>query len=89
VVDGEGKPCIEYIKGKKNKSIVAQTGLSDDQYTKWPLEDPDNLSICYQRFKELRSAIRKKFGHKTDIVANYTGGTKTMSVALGMAGKNR
>jgi hypothetical protein len=66
-------------------SIVAQTGLSEDQYTKWTLEDPDNLGICYQRLGELRGTIRQTFGRESHVVANYTGGTKTMSVALSMA----
>ena len=84
-VNGEGKPCKEGRDGRKDKSIVAQTGLSEDRYTKWSLEDPDNLGICYQRFKELRATIRQTFGHESHVVANYTGGTKTMSVALSMA----
>ena len=84
-VDGEGKPCEEIRDGRSDKSIVAQTGLSENQYTKWTLEDIDNLGVCYQRFKELRNAIHKTFGHETEIVANYTGGTKTMSIALSMA----
>lgn len=85
VVDGEGKPCREDRDGKKDKSIVAQTGLSENQYTKWTLEDPDNLGICYQRLRELRGTIRQTFGRESHVVANYTGGTKTMSVALSMA----
>lgn len=84
-VDGEGEPCREMRDGKKDKSIVAQTGLSEDRYTKWTLEDPDNLGICYQRLKELRGAIRQTFGRESHVVSNYTGGTKTMSVALSMA----
>ncbi len=84
-VDGEGEPCEGIRSDRSDKSIVAQTGLSDDQYTKWTLEDIDNLGVCYQRLKELRAAIYQTFGHETEIVANYTGGTKTMSIALSMA----
>ena len=84
-VDGEGKPCKEMRDGRLDMSIVAQTGLSRDHYSKWTLEDPDNLGICYQRLKELRGTIRETFGRESHVVANYTGGTKTMSVALSMA----
>ena len=84
-VDGEGKPCRETRDGKKDKSIVAQTGLSENQYTKWTLDDPDDLENCYERLKELKVLIRKGFGRETHVVANYTGGTKTMSVVLSMA----
>lgn len=84
-VDGEGKPCKEMRDGRSDMSIVAQTGLSEDQYTKWTLEDPDNLGICYQRLKELRGTIRQTFGRESHVAANYTGATKTMSVALSMA----
>ena len=84
-VDGEGKPCKEMRDGRSDMSIVAQTGLSENQYTKWTFEDPDNLGICYQRLRELRGTIRQTFGRESHVVANYTGGTKTMSVALSMA----
>jgi hypothetical protein len=84
-VDADGKPCREDRDGKKDKSIVAQTGLSRDQYSKLPLDNPDDLGLCYQLLKELRTTINQRFGHETQVVANYTGGTKTMSVALGMA----
>jgi CRISPR-associated protein (TIGR02710 family) len=84
-VDGEGKPCEEMRDVRSDKSIVAQTGLSENQYTKWTLNDPDDLEICYQRLKELRRTIRQTFGPESLVVANYTGGTKTMSVVLSMA----
>lgn len=84
-VDGEGKPCKEMRDGRSDMSIVAQTGLSRDHCSKWTLEDPDNLGICYQRLKELKGFISKSFGREAHVVANYTGGTKTMSVALSMA----
>ena len=84
-VDGDGKPCKEGRDGRKDMSIVAQTGLSRNQYSKLPLDNPDDLGLCYQHLKELRAAIKQRFGHGSQVVANYTGGTKTMSVALGMA----
>jgi len=62
-VDGDGKPCKEGRDGRKDMSIVAQTGLSRDQYSKLPLDNPDDLGLCYQHLKELRAAIKQRFGH--------------------------
>ena len=84
-VDGDGKPCEEMRDGRSDMSIVAQTGLSEDRYTKWTLVDPDDLENCYERLKELKVFISKNFGREAHVVANYTGGTKTMSVVLSMA----
>ncbi len=84
-VDGSGEPCKEYIEGKvrTKQSIVSQTGLRKEQYEKWEISDPDSLACCYSRIVELAKEIKKRFGEKNPrIVANYTGGTKTMSVAL-------
>ncbi|RLB10913.1 MAG: TIGR02710 family CRISPR-associated protein [Deltaproteobacteria bacterium] len=86
-VDGQGKPCKEYMEGKETSkpSIVEQTELEKELYEKWELSDPDSLAHCYERLLELAKEIRKRFGAKNPrIIANYTGGTKTMSVALAL-----
>lgn len=86
-VDGSGRPCREYFEGKEvqNPSIVEQIGLSKEQYKKWELSDPDSLAHCYERLIQLADEIKAHFANKNPrIVANYTGGTKTMSVALAL-----
>ncbi len=87
VVDGPGEPCVEYRDGRKvtHPSIVHQAGLDKGCYHKWEVEDPDSLAHCYGRLTELAQEIRDRFGaERPRIVANYTGGTKTMSVALAL-----
>ena len=86
-VDSPGEPCKEYLEGKlqTKPSIVSQTGLKKEQYEKWEISDPDSLACCYSRIVELANEIKKRFGEKNPrIIANYTGGTKTMSVALAL-----
>ena len=86
-VDGGGNPC------KKDKednvgtpSIVVQTGLKNDQYEKILLEqhELDDLNLAYTRIKELGKLITNKFPD-SEVTANFTGGTKTMSACLVMA----
>ncbi|HDD31825.1 MAG TPA: TIGR02710 family CRISPR-associated protein [Thermococcus litoralis] len=85
VVDGEGKPCKEWqganAKVSAKPSIVAQTGIS--QYKIFEISDPDNLNECLDVIESLNNDIRENFD-SPKIIANYTGGTKTMSVALSL-----
>ncbi|NPB09360.1 MAG: TIGR02710 family CRISPR-associated protein, partial [Thermodesulfobacteria bacterium] len=88
VVDGPGKPCKRGDEGLP--SIVAQTGLPPERFRIVELSDPDELGLCY---REIISTIKKDLSERfadepLEIVANYTGGTKTMSVALSLAGLN-
>ena len=77
-VDGPGKPCEE-----ESPSIVEQVGLKNSQYQKWQLDDPDDFRYCYEKITELAREIKERFKDENiRIIANYTGGTKTMSVAL-------
>lgn len=78
MVDGPGQVC----QGTPN--IVTQTGLTPEQYEVVELAEPDSLPDCY-------SAIRAAMGRLAADragwrrIADYTGGTKTMSVALALA----
>ena len=95
LVDGKGDPCGDKRKARcpkcgemfflgdpKGKSIVFQTGLEAHQYRIWTVSDPDDLTECYTKLKEISEEICSRFPGENEIVANYTGGTKTMSVAL-------
>ena len=87
MVDGPGEPCVEHVNCRKitRPSIAVQTGLEEGRYQKWEVDDPDSLAHCYGRLMELADKIREHFGAEHPrIVANYTGGTKTMSVALAL-----
>lgn len=82
VVSGNGKPCSE--KEETRPSIVAQTGLLDNQYKIIIVEDPDDMDSCYSACENISQEIKAKFKDSDDleVIANYTGGTKTMSSAL-------
>lgn len=83
LVDGSGKPC-RVTNEEYRVSIVAQTGLSAEQYEKIFVRDLDDLAACYQAaMKAIKTAKKKIPGSITRI--DYTGGTKTMSSGLAMA----
>jgi len=73
---------------KDEKIIAKELNLSPSQYEKilLPVEIVDSLDEVYSILeKELLEKIKKKFGkEQLRIIANYTGGTKTMSVALAL-----
>ncbi|SFM73638.1 TIGR02710 family CRISPR-associated CARF protein [Thermodesulforhabdus norvegica] len=82
VVNGPGKPCKEREVAKP--SIASQANLSTDTYEVVEIDDPDDLGACYRACEIVSARIQNRFGDfgNIEIVANYTGGTKTMSAAL-------
>jgi len=97
-VDSPGDPCgdkrrakcpecghIHYIGDPKGKSIVFQAGLAKEHYEIVAVDNPDDLNACYQRLLELAEQIKARHGD-AQIIANYTGGTKTMSAAMALVG---
>lgn len=89
LVIGEGTPCeirhgAEVVARLPN--IPTQAGLSNFQpgTNLVLIQNPDDLSECYCLASNTIRTLRQ---HSPDsqIVADYTGGTKTMSVALAMA----
>lgn len=98
-IDGPGNPCGDkrkskcpecghefYLGNPKGKAIVFQAGLPKEKYEIVEIEDPDNLDECYLKLIKLGEKIREKYPEGSQVIANYTGGTKTMSVALGLVG---
>lgn len=93
-IDGAGKPCGDLRKcphchaplGKAEESISHRLKLRPDQYGKILLDDPDDLDECYQKLSALFKEICAQEDNPCRIVANYTGGTKTMSVTLALLG---
>lgn len=87
---GEGTPCeirrgAEVIERRPN--IPTQLGLGprfNPNTDLVLLENPDDLAECYQRIAAKIKAIRQETPG-ADLYADYTGGTKTMSLSLGMA----
>ncbi len=99
MVDGPGNPCGDnrYVNCHNCKTkiplgdpigpaIVRQLGWDSDCYEKIEVDDPDDLSNCFEVLSELGKRIHNRFGPGAEVVANYTGGTKTMSAAQAIMG---
>ncbi len=63
---------------EKGLSILKRTGLSADAYEIITLPDPDDFADCFRRMVE----ALKEHAAAGERLADYTGGTKTMSAAL-------
>lgn len=96
-VDGPGDPCGDPRKGKcpacghvyflgetRGASIVAQTELAVERYQVTLLQEPDAFRECYITIWETLSGLRGAHPHWR-LIADYTGGTKTMTAALAAA----
>jgi CRISPR-associated protein (TIGR02710 family) len=84
---GEGTPC-EIRKGsevlERLPNLPTHLGLVgfDPEADVVALRDPDDLAEAYQRISERVQAVRRA-EPGAQVVADYTGGTKTMALALG------
>ncbi|MDR9404889.1 MAG: TIGR02710 family CRISPR-associated CARF protein [Halothece sp. Uz-M2-17] len=90
-VTGEGTPC-EIRRGTevidRLPNIPTQAGLGDKferDRDVFPISEPDDLAECYHQASAAIQSLRKDAA-SLQIMADYTGGTKTMSVGLAMAG---
>jgi len=97
-VDSTGDPCGDKRKiecpecgnvfnlgNPKGKAIVFQTGLDREHYEIITVDDPDDMNACYRKLIELTEKIKERC-EDCQVIANYTGGTKTMSAAMALAG---
>lgn len=97
-VDGPGDPCGDktksrcpkcgheyYLGNPKGKAIAFQAGLSKEKYEIVGVDDPDDLNLCYSKLVDLSESIKERYPD-AQVIANYTGGTKTMSVAMALVG---
>lgn len=75
-----------YIGEPHGKAIAIQAGLDPSQYTVLAVKDPDDLNECHETLLALAERVEAEQGMDCHVVANYTGGTKTMSVALALVG---
>lgn len=83
-VDATGAPCKGRTAAEDAPAIVTQTALAESQYTVHEVSDPDSLQDCYATAQAVLRAAANNYADSRR-VADYTGGTKTMSVALAMA----
>lgn len=89
-ITGTGTPC-EIRRGAevvdRQPNIPTQLGLGprfNPDTDLVLLDNPDDLAECYRRIAAKIKATRQETPG-IDLYADYTGGTKTMSLALGMA----
>ena len=83
VVDGEGSAC-----GDGRPNIVTQAHLRKDQYKIHIVEDPDDLDACYTDLNAVLAGLKESYP-RARILADYTGGTKSLSSALVVAALNQ
>jgi CRISPR-associated protein (TIGR02710 family) len=89
-VTGEGTPC-EIRRGSevvdRLPNIPTQVGLGekfDRDRDVFAIDEPDDLAECYSKASAAIQSLRQE-SPQFQIMADYTGGTKTMSVGLAMA----
>lgn len=89
-VVGEGKPCKIIQKGEVVEAwpnLPTHLNLGerfDPERDLVIIDEPDDPSESYGKVTETIRILRKEDEYQ-EIMADYTGGTKTMSLALGMA----
>ncbi len=83
-VDAAGKPCKGRLPEDDAPAIVQQVALAPSQYTVREIEEQDSLQECYTVVQATLRFAQQAFPDAR-WVADYTGGTKTMSVALVLA----
>jgi len=87
-VCGKGKPCIPNLNDKDKTprpSIVKQLRLENSKYDVKRIKGFDNLNQMYEECYKLIRECQTRFP-ESEIILDYTGGTKTMSAGLVAAG---
>ncbi|HOJ62455.1 MAG TPA: TIGR02710 family CRISPR-associated CARF protein [bacterium] len=67
-----------------NPPIPQQAGLTAEQYAIYSVNNPDDLGEVLRRCEAISLDIATRFPARPRVVANYTGGTKTMTLGLGI-----
>ena len=78
-IEGSGNVC-----GLDEPNILTQAGVPEVEYDIIKITDFDDLNSCYMHSLRVLEEIRKEFAD-ADIIADYTGGTKTMGAGLAAA----
>jgi len=81
-VDGPGRPCRTDTGDAP--SIVAQASLPADSYQIVEVEDPDDPEGIFATCHRVLCELAQRFP-EAHYVADYTGGSKSMSVGLSLA----
>jgi len=87
IVTGEGYVCGKDPKNPDEPNILTQVNIDPSEKEKFEIveiDDFDNPNSCYQACITLISTIKKKYP-SAELIADYTGGTKSMTAGLIMA----
>jgi CRISPR-associated protein (TIGR02710 family) len=87
-ITGNGKVCGKDPKNPDEPNILEQAEIAKEmegeKYHILKIKNPDDLNNCYIESLNLLSGEKEKYPD-AEIVIDYTGGTKSMSVGLGAA----
>jgi CRISPR-associated protein (TIGR02710 family) len=78
-VEGKGKVCKE-----DQPNILQQAKAENIPHKIYKLISFDDINFCYQNCLRILKKIKNDFP-EAELIADYTGGTKSMSVGLGSA----
>ncbi|MGE0827503.1 MAG: TIGR02710 family CRISPR-associated CARF protein [Candidatus Binatia bacterium] len=78
---------VDFVGSIKN--AVSQAGVMFTHDHKVLVDDPDDLAHCYQRALACADWVSAHGVPTSEVIVDYTGGTKTMSAALVLATVNR
>lgn len=81
---GQGKVCGADWRNPDKPNVVAQTNLKEEEYSIEKIERFDDHNFCYKRCISIIRAIKEECP-EAEIIVDYTGGTKSMTVGLVMA----
>lgn len=90
IVTGEGHVCGKDQRNPDEPNILKQANIDPSEKDKFEIveiDDFDNPNSCYEQCLNLISAIKEEYP-SAEIIADYTGGTKSMTAGLIMAAMN-
>ena len=75
----------DYVRSIKGRSLAGMAELEERQFVVETVEDPDDLSRVLEACDRILGTIAARWPRQAvQVLANYTGGTKTMSLGLGL-----
>lgn len=90
VINGEGKPCTDRHRQEqpedKKLNVLKQTRSLNYEYEIIKIKEFDDLNVCFETCYNLIKKVLKN--NDVEIVADYTGGTKSMTAGLATAATN-
>ncbi len=80
----------DYVTSVKVRPLAGMAGLEERQFVVEGVEDPDDLSQVLEACDRIAGRIDALWPrHEVQVLANYTGGTKTMTLGLGLFALSR